>query len=133
MPYFYGMLWLIMVHFIGDFVLQSDWMAQNKSKSNYALGLHVGIYIIALLVGAIPLLFILDYPGDPVFGDRGSLTVFLWVVLNGAAHFVTDYITSRINSHLLAAKQIHYFFVGIGADQVVHYMTLALTMIWLLK
>lgn len=125
MQYFYGMLWLLVAHFIGDFVLQSDWMAQNKSKSNEALGLHVMVYTLALGVGAIPLVFIL---GRPSFG-----LPLAWILLNGAAHFATDYVTSRINARLWAAKEVHYFFVGVGADQLIHYLTLGLTMIWLLR
>ena len=133
MQYFYGLLWLLTVHFVADFVLQSDWMAQNKSRDNRALGLHVLTYTVALLFGAVPLVFIIDYPGDPVAGDRGGLFVGLWIVLNGAAHLATDYITSRINSRLWAVKEVHWFFVGVGFDQLIHAWTLGLTMIWLLR
>lgn len=125
MQFFWGLLWLLMVHFIADFVLQSDWMAQNKSKSNQALGLHVTVYTATLLFGSIPLLFILNHGGGSIIG--------VWVLLNGAAHFATDYITSRVNSRLWTAKEVHWFFVGVGADQLIHYFTLALTMVWLLR
>lgn len=124
MQYFYGMLWLIIFHFVADFVLQSDWMAQNKSKSFEALSAHILVYTICLLVGVIPLLFII--------GHRGGSAAMIWVCLNGAAHMATDYVTSRINARLWAAKEVHWFFVGVGADQVVHYLTLGLTMVWLL-
>lgn len=118
-------MYLIVIHFIADFILQSDWMAQNKSKNNEALGFHVAVYTLSLLFASVPLAFIV-----PVY--NGNL-VLVWVLLNGAAHFATDYVTSRINSKLWAAKEVHWFFVGVGADQVVHYMTLGFTMIWLLK
>lgn len=129
MQYFYGMLWLTVVHFIADFVLQSDWMAQNKSKDNRALGLHVTAYTSALAIGSIPLVFILGYGSHPAIGPVTAI----WVIANGGAHFVTDFITSRINSRLWAAKEVHWFFVGIGADQVIHYLTLGLTMVWILS
>lgn len=125
MQYFYGMLWLIVVHFFADFVFQSDWMAQNKSKSNLALGAHVAIYTVTLFFGVIPLILII-WPKD-------EANIFAWIGINGVAHFATDYLTSRINKRLWEAKEVHYFFVGVGADQVIHYMTLALTMVWLLK
>jgi hypothetical protein len=35
----------ILAHFIGDYLLQNDWMAQNKKKSNLACTIHVGLYI----------------------------------------------------------------------------------------
>jgi hypothetical protein len=47
--------------------------------------------------------------------------------LTFALHFVTDAITSRINSRLWAAKNVHWFFVGIGADQLLHAYALAWT------
>jgi hypothetical protein len=124
MQYFYGMLWLIVVHFVADFILQSDWMAQNKSKSNYALGMHVAAYTITLALGAIPLVFIL--------GVASGRLPLGWIIVNGMAHFATDYVTSRINSRLWTDKKVHWFFVGVGADQVIHYLTLGLTMVWLL-
>jgi len=128
MQYFYGLLWLLTVHFVADFVLQSDWMAQNKSKSNRALGLHVGVYTVAILVGSAPLAFILKGT-DPI----PFSAAVLWAAVNGVAHFATDYVTSRINSRLWAAKNVHWFFVGVGFDQLIHAWTLGLTMIWLLR
>ena len=125
MQYFYGLLWLLTAHFIADFVLQSDRVAQGKSKSVRILAEHIGIYTMCLLVAAIPLAFIIGHHGGRIMG--------LWIVINGGAHFVTDYITSRINSHLWATKQVHNFFVGVGADQLIHALTLGLTMVWLLR
>lgn len=125
MQYFYGLLWILVVHFIADFICQSDWMAQNKSKSNDALGIHVAIYTMVLLFSSIPLALMLQV-------SNGNL-VLVWVAFNGGMHFVTDYITSRINARLWREKKVHWFFVGVGADQLIHYLTLALTMIWLLQ
>lgn len=100
-------LWLV-VHFVADFVLQSNWMAQNKSKRWDALALHCLIY------GACWLWL----------GVRFAAVTFL-------LHFLTDAVTSRINSRLWAEKRVHGFFVGVGADQVVHYASLAATGYWL--
>jgi hypothetical protein len=107
------LLMLLTVHFIADFVLQTDWQAQNKSKNWAALFLHVSVYSIAFFPLA---LWLLDV-------ERGTLFVLVTFVL----HFFTDAITSRINSRLWAAKRVHGFFVGIGADQLSHAYALALT------
>lgn len=123
MHFFYGLLYLLSVHFIADFVLQTDWMAQNKSKDWLALTLHVGVYTTALQLAVIPLLWF-SFPSE---GLR------VYAITNGILHFATDAITSRINSRLWADKKVHYFFVGVGADQLVHTWTLGLTMIWLLR
>ena len=102
-------IWLILAilgtHFISDFVLQSDWMAMNKSKSNLALAVHVLIYS----------------------------TCFIWVGplyagINCIAHFVTDWVSSRVGAKLWKAKKRHAFFMVIGLDQVAHYVALFLTL-----
>lgn len=98
-------LGILATHFVADFVLQSDWMALNKSKRNSILALHVGIYS----------------------------TCFLWLGplyagLNLVAHFVTDWMTSRWTSRLYKAGKRHWFFVVIGLDQVAHYVVLFLTL-----
>ena len=43
------LLALLTTHFVADFVLQSDWMVQNKSKRWGALAAHVSVYTLAFL------------------------------------------------------------------------------------
>lgn len=103
-----NILILIWVHFLADFVLQTDQMAKNKSKSNKWLGIHVVLYSLPF----------------SVFG-------LTFALVNSVAHFITDYITSRITSKLWSKQQVHWFFVVIGFDQAVHVTTLILTYLWL--
>jgi hypothetical protein len=70
----------------------------------YVLLLHVTLY-------AIPFLW---------FG-------WLFALVNGMAHFITDWITSRVTSKLWQEKEVHWFFVVIGLDQAIHLSTLVLT------
>lgn len=81
----YQFLGLLSAHWVGDFVLQTDWQAKNKSKDMSALAKHVGSYSVCLLVCAF---FI--FPGPTLIS-----TLLIFVFLNGALHFVTDHFTSR--------------------------------------
>jgi len=89
---------ILFLHWLGDFVLQSDWMAKNKSHSIKALSFHVFIY------GAGFFIF---------FGWRFAL-------INMIAHFVVDYFTSKLTKKLWEKGDVHNFFVVIGADQYFH-------------
>lgn len=40
----------IVVHLVGDYLLQSDWMAQNKTRDSLAAGVHAIVYSIPFLV-----------------------------------------------------------------------------------
>jgi hypothetical protein len=111
---------LLVLHFVGDFIAQSDWMAINKSKDWWALTIHVAVYQASFVL---PLVWFLG-------ADHGGIGI--WLLVNSAAHFIQDAITARINSRLWVANQRHWFFVGIGADQLLHYVTLFATAgVWL--
>lgn len=116
----YQFLALLFVHWFADFVLQTHWQAQNKSKNNEALAAHVGVYSFALMIGS-----------AIIFGQSAGWVWFF--LLNGALHFATDYFTSRWSSRLYAKQDWHNFFVVVGLDQLIHQVTLALTMLWLLQ
>ena len=101
----YSVVLLVWVHFIADFVLQSRYMAEQKSSENKALLLHVGIYTACLLVFLNP----------------------LFALVNGVLHFATDYVTSRLSSRYWKDGSTGAFFRVIGADQAIHITTLVVT------
>lgn len=90
-------LCILLAHFIGDFILQTRWMAMNKSKDNAILATHVTIYSFCLL------------PFGPVYA-----------LVNGLLHFATDFVSSRLTTHFWNKKDTHKFFVILGADQMLH-------------
>ncbi len=110
---------LLVFHWVADFILQTHWQASNKSKNLDALSQHVLVYSLTILVGTYV-----------IFGP--SKWVGLFILVNGTLHFATDYVTSRITSRLYAEGRIHDFFVIVGLDQLLHQITLAVTMVWLL-
>ena len=93
---------LLVLHFIGDFLFQSDWMAINKSKEIDVLFYHCLVYSI-LFLG---------------FGIKFWFLTLL-------THFITDFFTSKLNAYLFTRSR-HWFFVAIGFDQLIHYITLLL-------
>src|SRR5215204_3442682 len=99
---------LLTAHWIADFVLQTSWQASNKSKRLDALSRHVVVYTIVLGIST-SLLF----PFDP-------LRWAAFTALNGALHFATDFLTSRVSSKLYAKQDWHSFFIVVGFDQLIH-------------
>ncbi len=100
---------LLLTHFIADFILQSDAMAKGKSKSIKMLTYHVIVYSLVLFA---------------VFASFPINNAIIFAFVNGLLHWITDFFTSRINSYLWNKGDVHNFFVGIGADQLIHYICL---------
>lgn len=96
------------LHFIADFVLQTSWMAENKSSKNFPLLVHVLVYSLPMFV----------------FGIEFAL-------VNLVLHFITDWVTSRWSKYYWKQGEVHNFFVVIGLDQAIHMTTLILTYKWL--
>ena len=126
-------------------------MALNKSKSWQALSAHVFVYTATLAFVVAYLLL------PSAYHPYTTIVQFGWFVLvNAVAHFVTDAVTSRMISRFWFVKGIrvknamwsrsvvqlaghaayavdydmfkrHWFFVMLGADQLVHYVTLFVT------
>ncbi len=108
---------LLATHFVGDFVLQTDWQAKNKSKDLGALWAHVCTYTLFLAFVAACL-----------FGPAG----IRYAIINGAAHILTDAVTSQGTAYFARKKDWHNFFVVVGFDQLIHQATLALTLVLML-
>lgn len=93
---------ILFVHWIADFVLQTDAEAQGKSKSWYWLLLHtskysaVWVFASCIMIGkTCPDLTWQDYV---VYSFAfGGITFF--------AHTITDYFTSRLNARLWEQKK----------------------------
>lgn len=41
---------ILALHLLGDYILQTEWMAQNKLKSVYARLVHVNVYAFPFLI-----------------------------------------------------------------------------------
>jgi len=111
---------ILIGHWVFDFYCQTDEQAKEKSTSNVWLSKHVLTYTLGLALMALML-----FPMFPCVWGAAA-----WISLNAIAHFFTDYITSRASSLLWKEGNTHDFFVVIGADQLIHYLTLFGTLVY---
>lgn len=131
---------IILIHWVADFVFQTDKMAKGKSKNWNDLLSHTGTYsFVWLFIGGC--IYLQQFrPYNPEHNKiiniywsywipRGILFVFITFI----AHTITDYFTSRLNSKLWSEGKVHYFFISVGFDQVLHYTQLLLTYYLLTK
>lgn len=109
---------LLFIHWVGDFVLQSDWMAKNKSKNILALSSHVFVYTTYLFITSLLL-----------FNDYKAWVIF--TLINGGLHFIIDFVTSIITSYYWSKGDTHNFFVMVGFDQYIHTSCLLISFYWL--
>ena len=105
-------IYLLFIHWIADFVLQTDRMAKEKSSNNLMLFYHCFMYAIL-------------FAGATIMYNYGTEGILFGALL-GLIHFPIDYITSRINKRLYKKGDIHNFFVSIGFDQLLHMITILL-------
>ena len=108
----YVLCYLFFLHFLADFVLQPDWVAKGKSINIFCLTYHVLVHSIVFFLGLLP------------FNQENAL---MFMLSNCIIHFIVDYFTSKINSKLYKSGNNHNFFIGIGADQYIHAVTIILT------
>lgn len=101
---------MLLVHYVADFHLQTPWMAENKWRSNKALLAHVAVYALCWIWLGVP-----------------------FVLITFVTHALTDRVTSKLAHYFSARQAWHWFFCVVGADQLVHYGTLAWTLQYLGK
>lgn len=110
---------ILFLHWLGDFVLQTRSMADNKSSSMLALSMHVLAYTSMLLGGLLLLM-------EP------TTALVVYVLLNGSLHFITDFWTSKCTKYLWQQKNVHAFFMMVGFDQLIHSLCLIISAEFLL-
>jgi hypothetical protein len=113
-------IYILLIHWFADFILQTRHMATRKSSSNYYLTMHVLIYSFATIVLWILFFLAVEIP-------MSRLTVFGAMGITFVTHWLTDYITSRYTTKYFLAKKDKEFYNMIGFDQLIHALTLFLT------
>ncbi len=107
-------IWILLAHWIGDYVFQTSKMAMSKSYHLTWLLLHVGVYTAVLFVFSLFL-----------FPVKVAIGFFL---VNGILHGITDFFTSKLSSKY--QKNPRIFFPILGFDQLIHMVTLYLSFMY---
>jgi hypothetical protein len=113
-------LFLVVIHWISDFLFQDEQWAINKSKNNKALLKHTftysGIFFVSICAWT---------------NDFSTSLIFF--VVTFILHTVTDYISSRIVAYKFNKGEYCSKIPNLGAfsiigiDQVLHYFQLVIT------
>lgn len=93
---------IVVLHFIGDYILQTYEMMMYKSKSNLWLLYHATVYSLSFVI---------------FFGWQYAL-------LNGSLHAATDFFSSRMNNKLENCKNPKWFYTSMAFDQMIHLIAL---------
>ena len=101
------LLKLLIAHSLGDYFLQTDYLAINKGKDNYILCIHSILYTFAIGL---------------IFGN-GISQLWYWIIL--LTHILVDYVKARgITPKIMGGTN------ALILDQVIHYLILILALIF---
>lgn len=111
---FHTVLIIMVIHYLGDFVLQTHEQSQRKSSENKWLFYHTGSYSLIWLLAA--------------WGLYTSIwAALLFASVTFVAHAATDWVTSRVGKSFWSSSDYHNGFAVVGFDQILHYVQLLLT------
>ena len=100
------LLKLLFAHALGDYFLQTDYLACNKGRDNYLLIMHSILYTLGIFF---------------IFSTNITLAWY-WIIL--ISHIVVDYLKARgITTKKFGNRN------ALILDQAIHYITLALAVI----
>jgi len=134
MEIFIGVLIILIAHFVADFMLQTHYMASNKSENVWVLVQHIITYTIAFFIIFGSSWFILSWFFEPTVSAEIWLKLTIGIsLINGILHYLIDFFTSKITKHLWNKKQYHNFFVIIGLDQLLHTSLLVISFAQMLE
>lgn len=125
---------LIVIHYIADFMSQTEEMAINKHKSIRFLLQHTLLYTLIFYITFALWCAYQNHIGHLTPKDIGwDGRIFLFFPITFVCHTIIDYVSSKI-THKKFEKKEYYTgipnfgaFSIIGLDQVFHYGTLFLT------
>ena len=114
------LLCLFLVHWIGDYLLQTRAQGNGKSSSNKFLLEHTITYSAFLGFGVFTMGLLFN-TGIPIE------SIVQYAVINFVLHTATDWVTSRVTKSLWTRRQEWATFAVMGFDQMTHMVCLTVT------
>ena len=103
-------VYILLIHFLADFGLQTHEQATKKSTDVLFLLYHVLVYSSIWFMAVIT-----------IFSFEKA---FFFFVITLFSHFVIDFFTSRIGKPFWDKQDFHNGFTVVGYDQVLHFLQL---------
>ena len=117
-------IYILVIHYIADFVLQTHEEAMGKSVSNKWLLQHTskysGVWFSAAMLFIVVNSLITGYACDIKY------VMYFWLI-TFVSHTITDYFTSRWAKKYFSVQDYHNGFLVVGFDQILHYLQLWFT------
>ena len=123
---------MLFVHWVADFVCQTDKMAKGKSSSIGELLKHLISYAVVFTVGTFLTALALDGKGHSEWFFKDGFPAFwLFVIINAGSHFFIDYVTSRASKLEFDRGNAGTAFKIIGFDQFLHLAIMAVSLYYM--
>lgn len=106
-------LMLLFGHFVGDFVLQTSKQALYKYQDSNLLWGHVWAWLFTLITTLVLYHLFTGYRYNPTH-------TMYWMMFMAGTHFITDFVTSRLNRMFKDQGNEKMFWNMIGFDQFIH-------------
>lgn len=101
-------IYLLVLHWLGDFCLESTWVHYNKTKDSEALMWHCIGYFTTLFIGLL------------ICRKFNFFNILIFCGFNFILHYIMDAMTSAVNKITLPLNYTRVFFVWFGFDQLFH-------------
>lgn len=110
----------LILHLIGDYVTQTDWMAQNKTKSNVAAAAHAIVYSLPFLLLQPSLAAFAVILGTHYLIDRYRLARFVVYAKNWTTCQTLKWADANVTGYHKDAPPWLSVWLLIAADNTLH-------------
>lgn len=110
----------LILHLIGDYVTQSDWMAQNKTKSSSAAAIHAFIYSLPFMLIANSANAMLVIYGTHLLIDRFRLARYVVFAKNFMGWPWPKWEDCKATGYPSATPPFMAIWLMIAADNTIH-------------